>query len=130
MRKSKILAVFFLVFLIACSISPYQEGNRLYKVYCENCHMQDGKGLRGLIPPLSSSDFLLKYKEQIPCIIKNGINGEIIVNDTTYNTEMTGSPELSAVQINNIINYINHAWNNELKESNIKDVEKSLENCR
>ena len=104
MRKSKILAVCFLVFLIACSIQPYQEGNRLYKVYCENCHMQDGKGLRGLIPPLSNSDFLKNYKEQIPCIIKNGINGEIIVNDTTYNTEMAGNPKLSAVQINNIIN--------------------------
>ena len=92
--------------------------------------MQDGEGLRGLIPPLSNSDFLKKYKEQIPCIIKNGINGEIIVNDTTYNTEMTGNPTLSAVQINNIINYINHAWNNELKESNIRDIEKSLKNCR
>ncbi len=130
MRNSNILAVFFLVFLIACSVHPYQEGNRLYKVYCENCHMQDGSGLRGLIPPLSNSDFLFKYKEQIPCIIKNGINGEIIVNDTTYNTEMTGNPTLSAVQINNIINYINHAWNNELKESNIRDIEKSLKNCR
>ena len=129
MRKSNILAVFFLVFLIACSVHPYQEGNRLYKVYCENCHMEDGKGLRGLIPPLSNSDFLINYKEQIPCIIKNGINGEIIVNDTTYNTEMTGIPELSDVQINNIINYINHTWNNELKESNIRDVKESLENC-
>ena len=91
--------------------------------------MEDGKGLRGLIPPLSNSDFLINYKEQIPCIIKNGINGEIIVNDTTYNTEMTGIPELSDVQINNIINYINHAWNNELKESNIREVKESLENC-
>jgi mono/diheme cytochrome c family protein len=130
MSRSKIAGIFFLIFFIACSINPYQEGNRLYKVYCENCHMQDGKGLRGLIPPLANSDFLTKNKSQIPCIIKNGIKGTIIVNDTTYNTEMEGMPELSAVHINNIINYINYAWNNDLEESNIKDVEKFLQNCK
>lgn len=92
--------------------------------------MPDGKGLRGLIPPLANSDFLSKYKEQIPCIITKGIKGEVIVNDTTYNTEMEGIPELSAVQINNIINYISHSWNNNLKESNINDIEKYLQNCR
>lgn len=129
MRKGKISAVFLLVFLIACKTNPYQEGNRLYKVYCENCHMQDGKGLRGIIPPLANSDYLKNHKEQIPCIIKNGIKGEIIVNDTTYNTEMKGIPELSDVQINNIINYISHEWNKGLKESNINDVRKALQNC-
>ena len=130
MSKSKTIAIFVLVFLIACTTNPYQEGGRLYKVYCENCHMTDGKGLRGLIPPLANSDFLSKYKEQIPCIIRHGLKGTIIVNDTTYNTEMEGNPELSNVQINNIINYINYAWNNDLKESNIKEVEKYLQNCQ
>ena len=130
MKKSKIVAVLFLATLIACSIKPYQEGERLYKVYCENCHMHDGKGLRGLIPPLANSDFIANNKEQIPCLIKNGISGAIIVNDTTYNTEMAGIPELSDVQINNIINYINNEWNDDLKESNIKDVKNSLQNCR
>lgn len=130
MSKSKTIAILVFVFLIACNMNPYQEGGRLYKVYCENCHMQDGKGLRGLIPPLANSDFLTKNKEQIPCIIKNGLKGAIIVNDTTYNTEMEGNPELSAVQINNIINYIYHAWNNDLKKSNINDVEKYLQNCK
>ena len=92
--------------------------------------MQDGKGLRGIIPPLANSDFLFKNISQIPCIIKYGIKDTIIVNDTIYNTEMEGIPELSAVQINNIINFINHEWNNGIKESNIIDVEKSLHNCQ
>ena len=130
MRKSKLLIFLFLIVSFGCHINPYQEGNRLYKVHCENCHMQDGKGLRGLIPPLAGSDYLVKNKEQIPCIIKNGIKGEIIVNDTTYNTEMAGIPQLTDVQINNIINYINTAWNNRLNESNVNDVKKSLQNCR
>lgn len=130
MSKSKIVALSFLFFLIACTTNPYQEGNRLYKAYCENCHMADGKGLRGLIPPLANSDYLIKNRAQIPCIIKHGIKGEIIVNDTVFNTEMAGNPKLSAVQINNIINYINHAWGNDLEESNIKEVKKTLQNCR
>ena len=92
--------------------------------------MQDGKGLRGLIPPLANADFLVKNSVQIPCIIKNGIQGAIIVNDTTYTTEMVGIPELSDVQINNIINYIYHAWDNDIGESNINNVKKYLQNCK
>ena len=130
MNSSKAIIVFGLFFWLACNVNPYQEGQRLYKIHCENCHMQDGKGLRGLIPPLAKSDYLSNYKEQIPCIIRNGIQGEIIVNDTTYNTEMAGIPELSDVQINNIINYINFAWNNDLEASNVKDIKRYLKNCK
>ncbi len=130
MSKSKIGAIFILILSLTCANNPYQEGGRLYKIHCENCHMQDGKGLRGHIPPLANSDYLVKNKEQIPCIIKNGIKGPIIVNDTTYNTEMVGIPELSDIQINNIINYIIFEWNNNLQESNINEVRQFLQNCR
>jgi mono/diheme cytochrome c family protein len=130
MRKSKKATLFLLVVLIACKVNPYQEGGRLYKVHCENCHMQDGKGLRGLIPPLANSDYLVKNKEKIPCIIKYGIKGPIIVNDTTYNTEMAAIPELTDVQINNILNYISFEWNNGQNESNINDVKQALQNCQ
>ncbi len=130
MKNSKTLLVFLpIIFAATCNPNPYQEGQRLYKVHCENCHMADGKGLRGLIPPLANSDFLIKNKDRLPCIIRYGIKGPIMVNDTIYDTEMAGIPELSAVQINNILNYINHAWDNQLKESNINDVENALENC-
>ena len=130
MRIGKITAIFFLIILIACTANPYQEGNRLYRIHCENCHMQDGKGLRGIIPPLANSDYLVNHKEQIPCIIKHGIKGTITVNDTIYDTEMAGIPELSDVHINNILNYIYFEWNKGLKESNINEVRKSLQNCR
>jgi mono/diheme cytochrome c family protein len=118
-----------MVYLLACGHNPYQEGARLYKIHCENCHMVDGKGLRGIIPPLINSDFLVKHKEQIPCMIRHGIKGEITVNDTLYNTEMPGIPELSAVQINNILNYVYHNWNTGTEKSNVREVEEALKNC-
>ncbi len=129
MRKAKIGIFVVLFFLIACQIKPYQEGERLYTAYCSNCHMEDGWGLKGLIPPLANADYLSNYKSQIPCIIRYGIKGEIIVNGKTYNTEMAGIQGLTDVQINNIINYINHAWGNQVEQSNIKDVRRYLDAC-
>lgn len=91
--------------------------------------MEDGAGLKMLIPPLANSDFLEKNQENLPCILKNGIKGPILVNGKTYNTEMVGIKSLNDVQINNIINFINHAWGNDYGDSNVKVVEERLESC-
>ena len=91
--------------------------------------MQDGSGLRGLIPPLANADYLKEHQEDLACIMKYGIKGPMMVNGKEYNTEMAGIPSLNDIQINNIINYINHAWGNDFGDSNVKKVKKALDNC-
>ncbi len=119
-----------LAFLISnCEYQPYSQGKTLYEVHCANCHMEDGIGLRGLIPPLAHSDFLEKNQTMLPCLLKNGIKGPIEVNGKIYDTEMIGIKTLNDVQINNIINYINHSWGNNYGVSNIKKVEIQLKEC-
>lgn len=92
--------------------------------------MEDGSGLKGLIPPLAKADFLKDNQAQISCIIKNGIKGAITVNGRVYDTEMAGIQSLNEVQINNVINYINHAWGNDFGDSNVADVTARLEECK
>ncbi len=91
--------------------------------------MEDGSGLKMLIPPLAGSDYLKNNQESIPCILKNGLKGPISVNGKIYDTEMVGIESLNDVQINNIINYINHAWGNNFGQSNVKVVDERLKSC-
>lgn len=129
--KNSIYVLVFLVFLAlsACETYPYQQGKILYTNFCENCHMADGSGLKGLIPPLAGADYLQKYPEKIPCIIRNGIKGEMTVNGQVYDTEMAGIERLTEFEITNIINYIHTSWGNNLPVVEHLQVREWLKPC-
>ncbi|MFT5169359.1 MAG: mono/diheme cytochrome c family protein [Saprospiraceae bacterium] len=130
MKKFPFIIIAVLCLFFGCEYQPYSQGGILYKNNCANCHMEDGSGLKGLIPPLAKADFLKDNQAQISCIIKNGIKGAITVNGRVYDTEMAGIQSLNEVQINNVINYINHAWGNDFGDSNVADVTARLEECK
>ena len=115
MKNSQFFIFFFVLLIFGrCETYPYQQGKILYTNFCENCHMVDGTGLVGVIPPLAGSDYLAINGEKVPCIIRNGIKGELSVNGRIYNTEMVGIERLTEFEITNIINYIHTSWGNEL----------------
>ena len=120
----------FLFLWASCSSNPFPQGERLYAYHCGNCHMPDGSGLEGLIPPLAQSDFLRQFPEQIPCIIRHGINGPLVVNGKTYEQEMAAIPDLNHFEITNIINYIHSAWGNDLEYRTVPEVQAALEKCK
>ncbi len=129
--KSRILFLLFLssgMAIYGCKNKTYSQGERLYTAHCANCHMEDGKGLAKLIPPLANSDYLKLNQDLIPCIIRNGQSGEITVNGTIYNQEMPGE-KYTDIQINNMINYINTAWGNDIPTVTITDTKERLSNC-
>lgn len=126
---------FFIFFValftfIACGKTEYRQGKNLYAQHCASCHMDDGKGLGKLIPPLANSDWLKNNQEKLTCLIINGIEGEIVVNDTAYNQPMPGNGELSDFQVTNIINYINHAWGNAYGVAIVADVRSQAIGCQ
>ncbi len=118
-----------LLALFACGGNPYQQGEIMYNLYCANCHMEDGSGLKGVIPPLAKSDFLVNRADEVACIIRNGIDGEMVVNGKTYNQAMPGVRKLTDFEINNIINYIHRSWGNDLEYVKIQKVQKDLVKC-
>ncbi|MEL6941255.1 MAG: cytochrome c, partial [Bacteroidota bacterium] len=107
----------------------YQQGYYLYRNYCANCHMDDGTGLAKNIPTIVGADYIAKHREQLPCIIHRGLVDTIVVNGTTYNEAMPGFPKLTEAEVANIINYMLHEWNSEVKELNMKEVREGLANC-
>ena len=107
----------------------YRQGGALYAAYCANCHMDDGTGLKGNIPPLANSDWLRDHQDELACVIYAGMAGEVVVNGVTYNAVMSGNPELKTTQVTNIMNYINHAWGNDYGFVSLPAAEAQLEAC-
>ncbi len=89
--------------------------------------MEDGSGLGGLIPALSSSVQI--GSTNFACIIKNGLNDTIFQDSTYLLKQMPSFKKFSATEITNIVNYVNHTWARDFKESTILDVEKVLNEC-
>lgn len=89
------------------------RGKELYVTYCQNCHMEDGKGVAGAFPPLAKADFLKKQPvNSIITILLKGQSGEITVNGAKYNTPMMGLDYLTDEQVADILNYTYNSWGN------------------
>ncbi|MEL6925963.1 MAG: cytochrome c [Bacteroidota bacterium] len=128
--KASLPFLLLLLLAMACqSDNPYKQGEILYLNFCSNCHMDNGAGLGELIPPVAQSDYLANHQSNIACLIKYGMEGEIVVNGKTYNQPMPAVPQLNDVEITNVINYLNHAWGNDLGTVRLQDVQQQLEQC-
>lgn len=110
----------------ACGKTEHLQGHNLYDQHCANCHMEEGEGLRQLIPPLAGADFLRDNPGAVVRGIRKGMAGEMVVNGKTYNQPMPGNIELSEFQVVNIVNYINQAWGNDFGEITVPQTREWL----
>lgn len=115
--------------LTQCFTNRKNEGEKLYVANCQSCHMEDGSGLRGLIPPLAKADYLQLHREELPCLIRHGISGEIVVNGQEYNKEMPGLERLQLDDVTNLLNYIQTNFGNDNQRYTMTEVEELLESC-
>ena len=89
-----------------------ENGRILYDDFCIRCHLANGKGQIGIIPPLAKSDFLYEHMEEsIKALKFGGIDGEIIVNGVKYNSRME-KMGLYNDEIADVMNYILNSWGN------------------
>lgn len=122
-------AVIIFLSTYSCKEETFYQGHSIYDSLCANCHMEDGTGLKGIIPPLANSDYLKNNQLDVACIIRYGQEGEIVVNGKTYNQPMAGIKYLTDTEIANIINYINNAWGNNLGMVDFKNLRIKLKEC-
>jgi mono/diheme cytochrome c family protein len=115
----------------SCRIEPYRDGKAVYEANCANCHQSDGRGLGALIPPLAGADYLARNQPVIPCLLRRGANAQdtVVVNGQAYSGQMPAMPGLSAIDLANVINYINNAWGNQYGTVRLETVRKALEDC-
>jgi len=105
------------VFLIAVFL--YQEpsleesmerGKEVYSDFCVTCHLDKGQGVPYAFPPLANSDYLNNREASIKAV-KYGLQGEIVVNELTYNSAMAPMG-LEDEEVADVLNYIMNSWGN------------------
>ena len=103
--------------------SKYSEGKEVYKNSCIACHMEDGKGLEGVFPPLADSDYLLADPVRALKQVLEGSDAIMTVNGVEYD-EVMPPQDLSNEEAVDVVNYILNAWGNDGGEVTIDDLEK------
>lgn len=130
----KFFVTFYFIFIFNICLSlftkkPLQEslldGQEIYKDFCAQCHLEDGKGVKGIYPPLAKSDFLKDINRTISSI-KYGLKGPIIVNGEKYNSIMV-SQGLDDEEISDVVNYILNSWGNSTKQLITEEIVTSIE---
>ena len=112
--------LFLFIFLSTSSLAQqsledsYERGQMIYVDFCVRCHLPDGTGESGVIPPLAKADFLQDVKATIHSI-KYGIYGPITVNGVKYNGSMA-LMGLENDEIADVTNYILNSWGNKSDE--------------
>ncbi|GAB3529778.1 hypothetical protein GCM10027443_09580 [Pontibacter brevis] len=133
MRKTRWVAVvtgaLALTTLTQCFTNKQNEGQRLYEANCQSCHMEDGSGLRNLIPPIAGADYLQEHREELPCLIRHGIEGPMVVNGEEYNRPMPGIETMRTDKITNLLNYIQTNFGNNNERYTLQEVDTLLESC-
>lgn len=107
----------------------YVQGQVLYLTHCSNCHQKNGTGLGLLYPPLNTSDFMDNHFEEVICLIKNGKEGELMVNGKQFNKPMKGILSLTELEIAEITTYIYNTWNHQRGIVEVKEVASALAIC-
>ena len=107
----------------------FVEGLQLYINNCANCHQLDGTGMASLYPPLKGSA-VLKNKELLACIIRNGMKDTILVNGKNFSRPMPPNPKLTDLEIAEIITYVSVKWQKDSIFTNTEFVNTSLQNCK
>jgi len=83
-----------------------------------------------LYPPLTDSIYLKKNKNQLACIIKNGLKGKIEINGQVYEGEMPAQAKLSDIEIAQIITYITNSFGNQQGLHDAEAVNQDLKYCK
>lgn len=118
------MTLFFMLssFFIVCSsffqkddlAKSIKRGKEVYTAYCINCHMEDGKGIPDLNPPLAKADYIKKPAKTLINIILKGQSGEIMVNKKKYNAVMLPQSYLTDEEVADVLNYIRNTWGNKI----------------
>ncbi len=91
-----------------------KRGKEVYALYCQSCHMENGKGIPGVNPPVAKADYLKKSSKTLINVILKGQSGEVVVNGKKYNVPMPAQQYLTDIQIADVLNYIKNSWGNKV----------------
>ena len=91
------------------------DGEGIYQDFCLQCHLDTGKGVSGVFPPLVESDYLMNNVDLSIRGIKYGLSATIVVNGEKYDGVMQNQG-LDNEEIADVMNFILNSWGNKSTE--------------
>jgi mono/diheme cytochrome c family protein len=79
---------------------------------CVTCHMPDGKGQPGSIPPLAGSEWVKEGTDRTIALTLRGLIGPVKVNNNRFYSAMPPQLLFNDDQLALIVTYVNNAWGN------------------
>jgi mono/diheme cytochrome c family protein len=99
------------------------DGGTVYVANCSSCHQTNGEGLPGAFPPLSGNELVTGSPVAVISIVKNGLEGRVVVNGEAYSGIMPRwKGVLSDMQIADVVTYIRSSWKNRAPGVSVSDV--------
>lgn len=90
------------------------DGAELYMTRCMSCHQMNGRGVPGVFPPLSNSEWVTGDKGVLIRIVLNGVTGEMKVGEEVYSGAMPPwQTFLDDEQMADLLTYIRTSWEND-----------------
>ena len=82
------------------------QGEEVYGTVCSACHGSTGAGLSGTFPPLAGNDHV-QDAGYVEDVIRNGKDGELVVNGVTYNGVMPSfGDQLTDEEVTAVIDFV------------------------
>jgi len=107
----------------------YVNGRDIYIAQCQNCHGANGEGLGELTPPLTDSVFMKTNKQQLACIIKNGMSKPVNVHSKIYEGKMPAF-NMADIDLAQVIVYITNGFGYKQGMYTSEQVAQDLKNCK
>lgn len=116
--------------LAAPDAATLAKGEEIYNGAgsCVACHMSNGKGQPGSVPPLVGSDWLDNPDRTIAIVLR-GLAGPVKVNNRRFNSMMPPQLLFDDEKIALMVTYVNNAWGNKgpaVSEEQVAKARKSL----
>ncbi|TAE50423.1 MAG: cytochrome c [Bacteroidetes bacterium] len=105
-------------------------GARVYAQHCASCHMDDGSGLRGVVPALDRSEYVKKVGPELICLIRNGISDTLSLRENGYRWPMPANPKISAQEMTSLVNFLGKKGSSSHSDLSFQQVSAALEDCK
>ncbi len=110
---------------ISVATAPVHPGKIIYEQNCLTCHQADGKGVPGMNPPLSKTEWVLGNKTRLIKIVLNGMKSPIEINGESFHNPMPSHDHLSDQQIADVLSYVRSSFGNKASDITLEEVKKT-----
>jgi mono/diheme cytochrome c family protein len=109
----------------AAPIPAGADGAKIFAITCAGCHLVNGVGTEGKVPPLAGSEWVTGNENRLIRIVLHGLTGDVEVQGEVFNGAMpTWGGAFSDEQIASVLTFVRRSWGNKAPPVTVDAVAK------